>query len=90
MYSTGDDNQIIKFNPKSKKVDSIGKISEKRGRKFRIGGASTLSRLPPNQHSRAIAISKSGHVAIGTNDGTLSIRRITNLDEVIYEDKIAK
>lgn len=30
--------------------------------------------LPPNQQSRAIAVNKAGHVAIGTNDGELSIR----------------
>jgi len=30
--------------------------------------------LPPNQQARGIAVSKSGHVALGINDGTLSIR----------------
>ena len=49
-------------------------MNEIRGRKFRIGGASTLSPLPPNQHSRAVAVNSKGHVAIGTNDGCLSVR----------------
>jgi hypothetical protein len=44
------------------------------GKKFKIGGASTLSLLPPNQQSRAVAVNKAGHVAIGTNEGYLSIR----------------
>jgi hypothetical protein len=25
--------------------------------------------LPPNQHSRAVAVNKQGHVALGTNYG---------------------
>ena len=77
VYSTADDNQILQFNPKTRKVEAKGTVAEKRGRKFRIGGASTLSPLPPNQHSRAVAINnKTGHVAIGTNDGTLSVRTL--------------
>lgn len=76
VYSTADDNKIISFNPKTKKVDQVGIVSEKKGRRFRIGGASTLSRLPPNQHARAVAVSSKGLVAIGTNDGTLSIRKL--------------
>ncbi len=77
VLTTADDNQILQFNPKTRKVEKKGTISEKQGQKFRIGGASTLSVLPPNQHSRAVAVSaKRGHVAIGTNDGTLSIRSI--------------
>jgi len=37
------------------------------GKIRKIGGASTLSLLAPNKHSRAIAVNKAGHVAIGTN-----------------------
>lgn len=74
VYTTADDNKVLEFNPKTKKVSSIGTINEKPGKKYRIGGASTLSVLPPNQQSRAVAVSKSGHVALGLNDGTLSIR----------------
>ena len=55
-------------------VEGMGVVNETKGRKFRIGGASTLSPLPPNQHSRAVAVSSKGHVAIGTNDGCLSVR----------------
>jgi hypothetical protein len=49
-------------------------ISEKQGKNKIFRGASTLSLLSPNKHSRAIAVNKAGHVAIGTNDGELSIR----------------
>ena len=69
VFTTADDNSILKFNPKSTKVEAIGIVNETRGRKHRIGGASTLSVLPPNQHSRAVAVNKAGHVIIGTNEG---------------------
>ena len=69
VYTTADDNKVLAFNPKTKKVEGVGIVNEKRGRKHRIGGASTLSPLPPNQHSRAVAVSSAGHVAIGTNEG---------------------
>ena len=39
-------------------------------------GASSLSLLPPNQQCRAVAVNKAGHVAIGTNEGELSIRTL--------------
>ena len=82
IYTTADDNQVLQFDPKTRKVVGKGTVSEKKGRKFRIGGASTLSPLPPNQHSRAVAVNKKlGHVAIGTNDGTLSVRTI---DVIFY------
>lgn len=53
---------------------NVGTINQKPGKKYRIGGASTLSVLPPNQQARGVAVNKAGHVAIGLNDGSLSIR----------------
>ena len=76
VYTTADDNKVLKFNPKTKKVEGCGIVNEKAGKKYKIGGASTLSVLPPNQHSRAVAVNSKGHVAIGSNDGDLSIRTI--------------
>lgn len=80
IYTTADDNKILEFDPKSKKIVNIGTINEKPGKKYRIGGASTLSVLPPNQQARGVAVSKAGHVAIGINDGTLSVRSAKNLN----------
>lgn len=68
VYTTADDNQILKFNPKTTKVEAEGVVNTEGGKKHRIGGASTLSVLPPNQHARAVA-AKGGHVIIGTNEG---------------------
>ena len=69
VYTTADDNTIICFNPSTNKTDRTGVISEKQGKNKIFRGASTLSLLSPNKHSRAIAVSKAGHVAIGTNEG---------------------
>lgn len=33
-----------------------------------------MSVLPPNQQARGVAVSKAGHVAVGINDGSLTIR----------------
>ena len=74
VYTTADDNKVIQWDPATKKATNVGIVNETRGKKFRIGGASTLSPLPPNQHSRAVAVNANGHVAIGTNDGCLSVR----------------
>ena len=74
VYTTADDNKVISWDPATKKCANVGIVNETRGRKFRIGGASTLSPLPPNQHSRAVTVNANGHVAIGTNDGCLSVR----------------
>lgn len=48
IVTTGDDNKIIAFDPNTNKVVSSGTVNEKRGRRKRIGGASTLSLYPPN------------------------------------------
>lgn len=98
VYTTADDNSILKFNPKTSKVEECGIINTVPGRKFKIGGASTLSTLPPNQHARAVAVNKAGHVIIGTNDGTVSVRTskvffsslTQDLNNSLYTNKVAK
>jgi hypothetical protein len=74
IYSTGDDNTILGYNSKACQVTKQGIINSVPGKKQKIGGASTLSLLPPNQQGRALAVNKTGHIAVGINDGTLSIR----------------
>lgn len=46
--------------------------------------------MSPNKHSRAIAVSKAGHVAIGTNEGELSIRTTSDLSAEIWGEKISR
>ena len=90
VYTTADDNFILGFNPKTTRVEKEGTINQTPGKKYKIGGASTLSLLPPNQQSRGIAVNKAGHVAIGLNDGALSIRTTADLNTQIFGDKTAK
>jgi len=56
VFTTGDDNKIVCFDPSVNKTVSTGVVNETAGKKKRIGGASTLSRYPPNQCSRSIAV----------------------------------
>lgn len=65
-------------------------MNEKPGKKYKIGGASTLSMLPPNQHSRAVAVNSKGHVAIGTNDGELSIRSTKDLNVHLFDERVSR
>ena len=50
-------------------MEKKGTINSVAGRKTKILGASSLSLLPPNQQSRAVAVNKKGHIALGTNQG---------------------
>lgn len=75
IITSGDDNKIINFDPVKNVTVGVGIVNKKAGKKYRIGGASTLSLYPPNQCSRAVAINhKNGHVAIATNEGEVSVR----------------
>ena len=76
VLTTADDNRVLVFDPKKNLcVVTKGVLNEKKGPKPKIGGASTLSQYPPNQCSRAVAISnKTGNIIIAMNDGTVSVR----------------
>ena len=76
ILTTADDNKLLVFDPiKNRCVVSKGILNEKRGPKPKIGGASTLSQYPPNQCSRAVAISRTtGNIIVAMNDGSISVR----------------
>lgn len=48
IVTTGDDNKIVSFDVSKNQTVATGIVNPKAGRKHRIGGASTLSRYPPN------------------------------------------
>lgn len=49
IVTTGDDNKIITFDPKTDTVIATGTVNPTPGKKYQSGkGASTLSLLPPN------------------------------------------
>lgn len=90
IYTTGDDNNILAFNPKTLKVEATGIINSSPGKREKLSGASTLSVLPGNQQSRAINISKDNHIAVAANDGTLTIRLKSNLNTPIFSANDSK
>jgi WD40 repeat protein len=85
VVTCGDDNKIIAWDPNTRKSVGNTIVNAQAGEKAKILGASTLSVFPPNQCARAVAINpKSGHVAIGVNNGEVHIHEsVKNLSKVI-------
>lgn len=81
IYTSGDDNKILAFNTKTHKVEQEAHINAVPGKKQKLKGASSLSQTSPNQQSRALALNKKGHLAVGVNDGTLQVRMANNLNK---------
>jgi WD40 repeat protein len=73
VVTSGDDNKIINWNIKTRKAEAVGTISNE-SRKAPKGGASSLTELPNSQCARAVAVGSNGHVAVGHNDGSLTVR----------------
>ena len=88
VLTSGDDNKIKAWNITSRKCEATGKISSD-SRKAPRGGASSLTELPDSQCARSVAHNPhNGHVAVGHNDGTLTIRAgPTKLDQVIHTNQ---
>mmetsp|Transcript_28423 Transcript_28423/g.27378 ORF Transcript_28423/g.27378 Transcript_28423/m.27378 type:complete len:287 (-) Transcript_28423:84-944(-) len=84
FVTSGDDNKIFAWTYGKNMPTGSGTVSNE-SRKAKRGGASTLSKLPDSKCSRALAYNPSnGHVAVGHNDGTLSIRAsVDNLDSIV-------
>jgi len=72
IVTSGDDNKVMKWNPKDRCHVETVEVSQKR-KKSRRGRASTLSRLPDSQCSRSVAINDSW-IAVAGNDGTVTVR----------------
>jgi len=82
FITSGDDNKIMLWDYAERKNIAIGRINEKPGTKLKEG-ASTLSPLPDNQCSRAVAYNpKTKEIAVATNNGEVHIHDIDKLDTV--------
>jgi len=92
VLTTGDDNKILAWDPKERKIAFEGIINEKAGDKPKMLGASTSSIFPPNQCARSIAVNPvTGHVAVGVNNGELYVREgIRSLNKTIAHKTDAK
>jgi WD40 repeat protein len=74
LLTSGDDNQLKAWSVSQRRCVSNGIISSE-ARKVKRRGASSLTQFADSQCSRAIAYNPgNGQVAIGHNDGTLTIR----------------
>lgn len=78
VLTTGDDNQIRAWSVTQRKCIARGKVSDT-ARNLKRRGASSLTQFPDSQCARAIAYCpQKGHVAVGHNDGVLTIRAGVN------------
>lgn len=73
VYTTGDDNQVKKWDPATRKCLHTAKVNTA-SRKAARNKASTLGKHPESQAARAIAVSCSGDMAVCANDGSVTIR----------------
>ncbi len=90
VVTSCDDNKIKTWNIRTRKCECTGKISSE-SRKAPKGGASTLSHLPASQCARAVAVGPQGHVVVGHNDGTMTVRAGKDkLDQVISTNQDSK
>lgn len=74
FVTSGDDNKIKTWNMKTRKCVQTGTICTSE-RKTKRGGAASLTDMADSQCARAVSwCPTNGNVAVGHNDGTLTIR----------------
>lgn len=75
FVTSGDDNQIFTWSIKDRKCVSEGEVCHE-NKDAKTGGASTMSNYAASKCARAVAVNTNGncHVAIGHNDGRVTIR----------------
>ena len=79
--TSGDDDQLLLYDIQLKKVIGLGTVHSTQPIKAFKGGASSLSTLPANCQARAISYNHQlNHLAVGHNDGTVSIRLVEGLE----------
>lgn len=86
VVTSGDDNKIKAWSTSSKKCIATGRVCDEE-RKVKRGGASTLSSKADSQCARALAYNpNNGHIAVGHNDGTVTIRGgADQLDNIVKQ-----
>jgi WD40 repeat protein len=86
IITTGDDNKVMVWDTQQRRCVSKGTLETVQGPERKPGfGASTLASTRPNQQARAVALNPlNGHVAVGHNDGHVTIRMgIQDLDTLV-------
>lgn len=86
VYTTGDDNQVKKWDPASRKCVHTAKVNTA-SRKAKKNKASTLGKHPESQAARACAVSCTGDIAVCANDGSVTIRSAAAFESGEFEIK---
>ena len=91
ILTSCDDNTIKAWKPSTRKCIASGTISTV-AKTLKRRGASSLTTFADSQCSRAVSYCPSnGHVAVGHNDGTLTIRAgVDQLDSIIATNNDSK
>mmetsp|Transcript_1023 Transcript_1023/g.1018 ORF Transcript_1023/g.1018 Transcript_1023/m.1018 type:complete len:325 (+) Transcript_1023:1231-2205(+) len=92
IVSSGDDNKIYTWSIKDRKNTGSGEICDEDSEPKK-GGASSLTTYAPSKCARAISINEkgNGHVAIGHNDGRVTIRGgVDDLNKIVHTLKDAE
>lgn len=85
VFTTGDDNQVKKWDPATRKCVDTAAVNQAQ-RKARRNRASTLGSHPDSQSSRAVAVNNhTGDVAVCANDGSITIRTLDDFNNIKHE-----
>ena len=84
VYTSGDDNQVKKWDPFERKCVDTAMVNEA-VRKAKKNRASTLGKHPDSQSSRGLAISCNGDLAVCANDGSVTIRKLDDFKTTVIE-----
>ena len=83
IVTTGDDNKLMSWSISNRKNLGTYKLNEKAGEKIKYG-ASSITNLPDNQCSRAVAYCPSlKHIAVATNNGELHIHSADDPSKIL-------
>jgi len=86
-WTAGEDNQLLAWDLQSHELLARTVISDKKARAPLVRKAATSSTCPPNQCARALELSPDGHhLAMGTNDGALTVLDAESLARVVHVD----
>lgn len=98
IYTCGDDNQLIRWNMKSRQVDECHKlwskafeseagvsVAMKKNKAMKKNTASSLSKRKPQYQARALAVSNvNKHLAVAFNDTKIVIKSLYDLENYLY------
>lgn len=90
VFTSGDDNRVMVWSPAERKCESFHDVNQAE-RKAKKNRASTLGTCADSQSSRAVSYNPhQGHLAVGANDGSVTIRSNSNFGAIVKEIQDSK